>query len=48
MAKTGAITRAEVITTGSMIGIHIIAYHDNAGTGCLRHIQRPTLRISRR
>ena len=47
-AIIGAITSAEVITTGSIIGIHIIAYHYSADTGCFRHIQRPTLTISRR
>ena len=44
----GAMMSAYTITTGSAIGIHIMAYHESAGTGCLRHMNLPVFQISRR
>ena len=44
----GAMISACTITTGSTIGIHIMAYHESAGTGCLRHMNLPVFQISRR
>lgn len=44
----GPITNACTMTTGSKIGIHIIAYHESAGNGCFRHMYRPVFTSSRR
>ena len=47
-ASSGPMTKACIITVGSKIGIHIMAYHDSDGTGCLRHMNLPVLTISRK